>query len=470
VELKFFAATDVGRQRDHNEDNYLVDPKLHLFVVADGMGGHAAGEVASQIAVHEVSRVVRENADVIDRYVKSHDMNARQEILVVLEHAVQTACASIYHRSQNEPDKRGMGTTTSALLIAGDRGFIAHVGDSRIYLLRQSQVHQLTEDHSLVNELVRRGKIKRDEIDGSPYAKYKNAVTRAVGAYESVEADTLDFEVLPGDHFLLCSDGLHHYLKDSDVPEILSADDIGDAPKTLVALANAGGGHDNITALVVRVEAGETKEATARASDLANRIEVLKRMPLFKHLTYKEVMRLLNVTTVKDYGPGDNLITEGADGEELFIILSGKVRLQKGGALITHLLRGAHLGEMALVDRSPRSATAVAEENSRALVLRRKEFYEIIRKEPVLATKLLWSFVQVLTERLRKTTADLSGARLEAQAEDLSADVLFDEAPSTGAHTTPLPGTERVLEKDKPVEKKPQDKIPEKKPAEAKPN
>src|SRR6478752_3460187 len=196
---------------------------MHLFVVADGMGGHAAGEVASQIAVHEVSRVVRENTDVIARYAKSHEMAARQDILAVLEHAVQTACASIYHRGQTETEKRGMGTTTSTLLICGDRGFIAHVGDSRIYLLRQGQVHQLTEDHSLLNELVRRGKLKRDEIDSSPYAKYKNAVTRAVGAYESVETDTLDFEVLPGDHFLLCSDGLHAYLEDSDVPEIMTA-------------------------------------------------------------------------------------------------------------------------------------------------------------------------------------------------------------------------------------------------------
>ncbi|MCU1283363.1 MAG: cyclic nucleotide-binding protein [bacterium] len=132
MELKFFAATDIGRQRDHNEDNYLVDPTLHLFVVADGMGGHAAGEVASQISVHEVSRVVRENSDVIERYVKEHDAAARQEILAVMEHAVQTACASIYHRGQAEADKRGMGTTTSALLIAGERGFIAHLCDSRI--------------------------------------------------------------------------------------------------------------------------------------------------------------------------------------------------------------------------------------------------------------------------------------------------------------------------------------------------
>lgn len=438
MELKFFAATDVGRQRDHNEDNYLVDPQLHLFVVADGMGGHAAGEIASQISVHEVSRVVRENGDLVERYATSRDMSARQDVLMMLEHAVQTACASIYQRGQQEPEKRGMGTTTSALLIAGDRGFIAHVGDSRIYLLRQNQVHQLTEDHSLINELVRRGKIKREDIDSSPYAKYKNAVTRAVGAYESVEVDTLDFEVLPGDHFLLCSDGLSHYLKEGDVPEILSAEDIADAPKTLVALANAGGGHDNITAVVVRIEAPTegAKDAAARASDLANRVDVLKRMPLFKHLTYKEVMRLLNVTSVKSYKPGEPIIKEGSEGEELFIILSGKVRLHKADAFITFLERGAHFGEMALVDRSPRSASASAEEPSRALVLRRRDFYEIIRKEPVLATKLLWSFVQVLTERLRKTTEDLSGARLEAQAVDMSDDVLFDEPASKKAGST----------------------------------
>jgi serine/threonine protein phosphatase PrpC/CRP-like cAMP-binding protein len=427
VNLKFFAATDVGRQRDHNEDNYLVDPKLNLFVVADGMGGHAAGEVASQIAVHEVSRVVRENTDVVMRYTRNQEAAARQDILAVLEHAVQTACATIYHRGQTEQEKRGMGTTTSALLVCGDRGFIAHVGDSRIYLLRQGQVHQLTEDHSLINELVRRGKLKRDQIEGSPYAKYKNAVTRAVGAYESVEADTLDFEVLPGDHFLLCSDGLHAYLKDNDVPEILSADDVADAPKTLVALANAGGGHDNITAVVVRVEPDSTADQGARASDLANRIDVLKHMPLFKHLTYKEVMRLLNVTVVKSYAAGEPIIKEATAGDELFIILSGKVRLHKADTFITHLERGAHLGEMALVDRSPRSASATAEEPSRALMLRRRDFYEIIRKEPVLATKLLWAFVHVLTERLRKTTAELSGARLEAQAIDLSEDALFEE-------------------------------------------
>jgi serine/threonine protein phosphatase PrpC len=234
MEIKFFAATDVGRQRDHNEDNYLIDPKLHLFVVADGMGGHAAGEVASQIAVHTVCRAVRDNADVIERHRDEPDSAAaRQEILAVLEHAMQTATAEIFRHAQEDNEKRGMGTTCSALLLVGARGFIAHVGDSRIYLVRQSQVHQITEDHSLLNELIRRGKLKREEIETSPYAKYKNAVTRAVGAYETVEADTFDFEILPGDSFLMCSDGLHSYLKESDIRQLIgvSATDAADAPK-----------------------------------------------------------------------------------------------------------------------------------------------------------------------------------------------------------------------------------------------
>src|SRR6185369_6679349 len=153
-------------------------------------GGHASGEVASKLAVHEFRNAIEGGREPIDKFSKGDPSVRPQDVLTVLEEAVQAAGQAVYKKGQAEPEKRGMGTTTSALLIAGDRGFIAHVGDSRVYLLRQGQVHQLTEDHSLVNELVRRGKIKRDEIDSSPYKAYKNAVTRAVGVYETVQGDT----------------------------------------------------------------------------------------------------------------------------------------------------------------------------------------------------------------------------------------------------------------------------------------
>ncbi len=370
MELSFWAATDVGKKREANEDNFLVDKKLSLFVVAKG---------------------------------------------------------------QAEPEKRGMGTTTSALLIAGDRGFIAHVGDSRIYMLRGGQVVQLTEDHSLVNELIRRGRVTKESFETSAYKQYKNAVTRAVGVYETVQPDTIDFEILPGDQFLLCSDGLHAYLTDQRIIDNLKGDDVKAIPKKFIDLANAGGGHDNITAIVVRVEGAPAAVAGAapaedRAAELARKVDVLRKMPLFKHLIYKEILRVLNVTQVREYAPGEEILKEGTTGDEMFVLLRGKIRLHKNDAFITHLEPGAHIGEMALIDRrQPRSASATAEERSRVLSLSRQAFYEIIRKEPQLSTKLLWAFTQVLADRLRKTTAELSGARLEAGAEDLTADVLFEE-------------------------------------------
>jgi PPM family protein phosphatase len=425
MELSFWAATDVGKKRETNEDNFLVDKKLSLFVVADGMGGHASGEVASQMAVHELRNAVDAGRDAIERFGKG-ERQAQQDILNVLEHAVEAACQAIYLKGQAEPEKRGMGTTTSALLIAGDRGFIAHVGDSRIYLLRAGQVIQLTEDHSLVNELIRRGRVTKEGFDTSPYKAYKNAVTRAVGVYETVQGDTFDFEILPGDQFLLCSDGLHAYLNDARIVDSLKGDDVKALPKKFIDLANAGGGHDNITAIVVRVE-GAPAAAEDRAAELARKVDVLRKMPLFRHLIYKEILRVLNVTQVREYAPGEEIIKEGTTGDEMFVLLRGKIRLHKNDAFITHLEPGSHIGEMALIDqRQPRSASATAEERSRVLILSRRDFYEIIRKEPQLSTKLLWAFTQVLAERLRKTTAELSGARLEAGAEDLTADVLFE--------------------------------------------
>jgi serine/threonine protein phosphatase PrpC len=427
MELSFWAATDVGKKRETNEDNFLVDKKLSLFVVADGMGGHASGEVASQLAVHEFRNAVDAGREPIERFAKAEAGVRPNEVLSLLENAIQTAGQAIYHKGQAEPEKRGMGTTCSALLIAGDRGFIAHVGDSRIYMLRAGQVVQLTEDHSLVNELIRRGRVTKETFETSQYKAYKNAVTRAVGVYETVQGDTIDFEILPGDQFLLCSDGLHAYLDDARIIEALKGDDVKLLPKRFIDLANTGGGHDNITAIVVRVE-GQPAAADDRAAELARKVDVLRKMPLFRHLIYKEILRLLNVTTVREYAPGEEIIKEGTPGDEMYILLRGKIRLHKNDAFITHLEPGSHIGEMALIDRrQPRSASATAEERSRVLLLSRRDFYEIIRKEPQLSTKLLWSFTQVLAERLRKTTAELSGARLEAGAEDLTADVLFEE-------------------------------------------
>jgi serine/threonine protein phosphatase PrpC/CRP-like cAMP-binding protein len=429
MELKSWGASDVGRQRDHNEDNFLIDRKLRLYIVAPGMGGHAAGEVASSIAVHEVRDSVLSNHDLFERFAGGDQQVQVYEVLQALEHAIQQACGTINKKAQAEPEKRGMGTTCSLLLIAGPpqarRGFIAHVGDSRVYLVRQGHAHLLTEDHSLMNELVRRGKIKKDEIDSSPYARFKNAVTRAVGVYESVEVDTFDFDVLPGDNYLLCSDGMYAYLEDGDLADLLTAKDLPEISSALVDKANQGGGHDNITVVCVRVPEEPQAQTDTRAEEFALKLEVLGGMPLFKYLSYAELVRVMNLASTREFATDELIFEEGEPGDAMYVVLSGVVRLDKGDQVLAQLDKGDHFGEMALVDRSPRSLSAIAAESTRALSIGRGDFYELIRKEPDLSVKLLWSFVQVLADRLRKTNMSLSNLR----------DAKRDDAEPTGEAT-----------------------------------
>jgi CRP-like cAMP-binding protein len=286
-----------------------------------------------------------------------------------------------------------------------------------------------------MNELVRRGKVKPEEIDSSPYKQYKNAVTRAVGVYESVEVETFDLDVLPGDNFLLCSDGLYAYFEDETLPQLLSDGDVKEVPRRLVDLANSGGGHDNITGVIIRVGDAAASAASdlspSRAGDISLKLEVLKGMQMFRYLSYRELVRVMNIAETMEVAPETEIFREGQPGDSMYVVMSGTVKLFKSGAPITELAKGQHFGEMSLVDRSVRSLTAAAGTTPvRLAVVRRKDFYDIIRKEPELAVKLLWSFVQVLGVRLRKTTSDLSEAlqgdtrasTLETTAENLFQD------------------------------------------------
>ncbi|MCK9523967.1 MAG: Stp1/IreP family PP2C-type Ser/Thr phosphatase [Proteobacteria bacterium] len=423
--IQFWAETDVGRVREHNEDNFLVDKNLQLFVVADGMGGHAAGEVASGIAVTTVQEVVAQNKDLMDAIRENSRIASPTDVLNLLEHAVQKACADIHAMAERDPAKRGMGTTLSALLLIDNRGYIAHVGDSRLYLLRAGRVIQLSEDHSLVAELIRRGKLNPADAENSPY---KNAVTRAVGVYESVEVDTIDFEVLPGDQFLLASDGLTGYLENTDITDILNPDedDLKKITRAFIDLANARGGNDNITNIVVRIN-DHDGQAALRLKEVDQKIATLRQMPIFKLLTRKEALFILNITGVIEVQDQRPIIVEGDPGEDLFIILAGRVRVHKDGADIVTLASGNHFGEMALIDNAPRSASVSAQGTVKLLRIARSDFFNTIRNEPRLANKLLWGFLQVLSARLRTTSAELSGVK-SAHIEDLTEELFEIES------------------------------------------
>lgn len=408
-ELRSWQATDVGQVRDQNEDNFLVDRKLRLYIVCDGMGGHAAGEIASSMTCKEVREALLEEKDKLLAYDQGAANITRHDIVRIFEAAVQRACQRVHQIGVEDESKRGMGTTLDALLILGGRGFIAHVGDSRIYLSRGGSVHQLTEDHSLINELLKRGKLTREQI---ATVNYKNAVTRAMAVYESVEADVLDFDVLPGDRYLLCSDGLHGYLEEAEIPKLFGEIAEDALVDHLIRLANERGGKDNITAVVVQVPKGEAGSDDL-AAEVHLKLEVLHRLPLFRSVTYQELVRILNVTTVRAYKPGEDVVREGEDGDELLVVLKGTLRVHTAGVDRGKLVVGDSIGELTLVDRTRREATVTANEPCRLLSMKRRDFFDLVRKDRDVAVKLLWALNQVIAQRLRATAHDLVDARSE---------------------------------------------------------
>lgn len=428
MDIDFAALTDVGRKREHNEDNFLVDKKLSLFIVCDGMGGHAAGEVASAIAVRTVHDEVKREKELVDDYVagkKGADLVTKRDILNMLEFAVNRASSRIHAEAVKDEKKRGMGTTIVGILFVGNQAFIVHVGDSRVYLLRDGVLEQVTEDHNVYNELLKRKKMTREQIEKlAP----KNAITRAVGVYEHCEPDSLVVDVVAGDRFLLCTDGLSQYYEDDlgGLGTTLAEPDANAAVRKLIDTANERGGSDNITVLLMTAgEVGARDED--RAKKLQLRREILARMPLFRPLNDREILRVLQVTDVQSYTDGDTVITEGERGEELYIVLEGKVDVMRGEAKLTNLSPGEHFGEMALIRSQPRSATVKSSGTSELMVIRRTDFFEILRNEHQLAVKLLWQFLGVLADRLAATSRELGEARAEMAAEDITEDIFFSE-------------------------------------------
>ncbi len=238
------ALTDRGRKRASNEDAFGISNERGVYVVCDGMGGAAAGEVASTLAVAEVMRLLT-------------DRSGSAPLPTEAEQAVAAANQAIYTRSQRNQKLSGMGTTLVALLVEDCHAWILNVGDSRAYRIRSSDpnshIEQITLDHSLVEEQIRLGQMSRQEALHSPL---KNVITRALGTQSVVTADVFELETEPGDLFLLCSDGLTRELPDSLLESILHLDlPLESLCSRLVAAANEAGGHDNITCLLVRAEA-----------------------------------------------------------------------------------------------------------------------------------------------------------------------------------------------------------------------
>ncbi len=247
--MRVYSATDVGQKRSVNQDYVFVsaEPVGHLpnlFVVADGMGGHNAGDYASSHAVRILVKEIGEDADF--------------NPIKVIRHAIETANAEIIKAAESDDRYKGMGTTMVVCTIVGHYAYVANVGDSRLYII-QEEIQQVTRDHSLVQEMVRMGEIKAEEARSHPD---KNIITRALGAERTVDIDFFDMKLEPGSTILMCSDGLSNMVEDSEIQDIIlkSGMDLQSRGDALVEAANRNGGKDNIAIVLVEPFTNEVEK------------------------------------------------------------------------------------------------------------------------------------------------------------------------------------------------------------------
>ncbi len=249
----YAAASDTGRKRRHNEDSYVIAPPL--FAVADGMGGAQAGEIASKLAAAAL-----EDTD-------PGALSAPERVTSL----IQEANRRVHERAVSDPATSGMGTTMTVAIVEGTNVTFGHVGDSRAYRLRDGAIEQITEDHSLVNELLKSGKLSPEEAELHPQ---RSVITRAVGTDPDVDVDSFTIEAEIGDVFLLCSDGLTDMVRDDEIRDVLDRhhDDLDRATKSLVSAANRGGGEDNITVIAFAISADGETAAMPRLDDTVENV------------------------------------------------------------------------------------------------------------------------------------------------------------------------------------------------------
>lgn len=390
MQLNVSAASDVGRVREQNEDYYLIDEELNFFIVCDGMGGHAAGEVAAQNAAHIVANYLRGNRRLLANADKSPDGHFR--VLQIAEDAVEFACAELYSMASSQTSCAGMGTTLTMLIIVDDKAVMAHVGDSQLYLARADTLHLLSTDHTLANELVMCGKLS--PLEGQK-SRYNNILTRSLGPHESVQVETLLFDLAPGDVLLLCSDGLTKYFEHRDeMAAFLAEDPAGNAPARLIDIANSRGGADNITAVVISVMTSAPQVPAKSSQDYSR---VLRSVFLFGGLSLGRLLHVLNGSHRRSLAVGEALLRAGDRYSTFYVVLDGRIASRSRAFGV-----GESFGAQSLYHASVAKEDIVAVVPTLVMAISSKEFRSLTQRFPRLGRRLLSNLASYLSKELQR--------------------------------------------------------------------
>lgn len=405
IRIRSSAQTDVGRVRQNNEDAFLCEPGLGLYAVADGMGGHAGGEVASEMAIQGLRRAI---ADIPDaKFLADPSLEHRSELLSFLSRTVASLNAAIYARGQADPNLRGMGCTLDVALIRGRSLFLAHVGDSRVYGLLGGTLYPLTEDHTFGQTLLSGGAMTIEEVNKHPQ---RNLLMRALGVYPKVEVDTAYLDIAPGDVFLLCSDGVHGVVDPATMEAALrKPSDF--AAQTLIHAALDAGGRDNATAVVVHVAActecqpirvggEEVRSAMAAAS-------------LFAGFTQSELLRVQRIAMGRIFTPGEYVLNMGQPLTEVYLMIDGQTSIWSNDQKVGWHGPGDPFGAMALQTGESDIAVRI-EQPSRLLVFPLDALNQLIQSDAIMGVKLTRNALGRVWQRFQQLADQLS--RLRAQA------------------------------------------------------
>lgn len=384
--------TETGLTRKDNEDVFAIDIDLGLFAVYDGMGGAQAGEVAAGMTAETIGRSLRERSDELVRV--RHDPTRANDLATVVSDAIGRACEDVHARSLSDPGLAGMGSTATVLVVAGNKAAMGHVGDSRLYLVRSGQAHQLSTDHTLAAELARQGVIEPRQIRTHPHA---HVLTRVVGPQPSVDIETLIIDLAPGDRLLVCSDGLSNYLPTLDfLAQHLTGSPLEDAVDDLVDYALSSGGRDNVTVIAVDV-GGEAPDPTRPFPTAERLIGILGSSFLFSNLSLAQLARVLERSELAVFRADEIVKDTGDVLDELLVVITGKLRVQGPDGSETIVGPGQHLGEEFVLRPRPTLASVVATEETHLLRLSGTNLSDLLNRRPWLGVALLSRFVERLS-------------------------------------------------------------------------
>lgn len=392
-----FAHGHAGWVSTTGEEAVYCDDDAGVYVVADGVGPPKAREAAARLFCDTVKR----HRELLRGALSGApgDKQGRERALKLIQWVFDRAADRIYSLAQRRAGYGGMATTAVLLAVGPAGAAVGHVGDTRAYLLREDALDRLTEDHSLADDMLQRGMIADHEREDFPA---RSVLSRAVGHSPRVTVDTLWLDVSEGDAVPLCSYGLYRSFSDLQLRDLLKG-----GIDRIIRAAIRRGGEEEATAIVVRVGAGGAGE---RAVDTASKLRVVRKLQLFRFLSDQELVRLLKIVYERTLEPGEVLIREGEPGDAIFIVYSGALDVSKASHHLTVIERGGHLGEIAFMDGQARSATVTATRRTTILTFSRDDFRELAKTEPLVTSKVLWSFMLNLGGRIRELTLQYARA------------------------------------------------------------